>query len=107
MDHWELREKSRCGRPQDPKEPIESLVALEPGFVFVPEFGYFRRDDHPAVTLVGVLLVILLVVFLGSVKLLEGRNLSDNGFSPNILFFQLVNHLFGDVPLLIIMIKDH
>src|SRR5215212_5619534 len=75
--------------------------------VLLAELGDFGSDDHLAVRLEPVVAEVVLVVVLGDVELVEGRDLGHDGVVPDPLRLQVGDHLFRNALLLFVVVEDH
>src|SRR5829696_345596 len=81
-------------------------LRLEPFEVLLTELRDLRRDHDLTVRLVPVVPVVLLVVVLGHVVGVERRHLGDDGVVPDALRLEIRDHLFGDAPLVLVVVED-
>src|SRR5712692_1238471 len=85
-----VRPRSACGGRRLPD-------ALEPGQVLLAELGHLRRDDHPAVALVGISPEVLLMIVLGRIKGFGRDDLGHDRIVVDLSRVELGNHFICDL----------
>ena len=74
----------RCDRQSPPRPPSRFHLRRRGNHLVRFQLAQLGRDDHPAVTGIGIVVEILLMIAFSRVKLLERDNLGDNRV-PKIL----------------------
>src|SRR5437588_95451 len=71
------------------------------------DFFNLGPDDEAAVGLGRIIIVIILMVILRRIESFYRANLSHNGVREDFRFVQFFLILFGNLPLLLVVIKNH
>src|SRR3989304_6459681 len=72
-----------------------------------PEFLYLRGDYDTAISLPGILLIVLLMIIFCLIKCLKRHEFSHNRRFPQLLFLNFTDHLFGNNFLFLTTIENH
>src|SRR3990170_5476137 len=72
-----------------------------------PEFLYLRGDYDAAISLPGILLIVLLMIIFRLIKCLKRHECSHDRRFPQLCFLNFTDHLFGKSFLFLTATENH